>query len=971
MKKYPFKFLDAYGKEDTGIFFGRDEEINTLYEMVFQSSILLVYGASGTGKTSLIQCGLASKFPSHDWLALTIRRGNNINANFEKALADAGGKISTEQDNMDWLTEVMEETEVVSTPPLLTPLAQAFKAIYLNSFKPVYLIFDQFEELFILGSKEEEQQFIATVQEILQIEQPVKMIFSIREEYLGYLYDFEKAVPQLLRKKLRVEPMNLNKVLQVIEGATSYKNSIVRLKTDEAKLIAEGIFEKIKDKEKSLTIQLPYLQVFLDKLYLEITADETRQREAVFTAQALNAIGDIGDILQNFLEEQVAGISRKLSEGDSIISPATVWSILSPFATLEGTKEPIRKKGLYERLPHLKLSLIDAVVEAFINGRILRYAEDVDLYELAHDSLAQRIAEKRSDEEIALLEIKRLIKAHSSLKANARELFSEKQLNFIEPFLGKLQLTTEEMALIDESREAVASHKEKEKQQLEKEKRDLLERQQLLEKNQNSQKRFIRWITAALIIMIGIAVWAYSEKQRADNSKTVAINAEYSTKIALAKAKASEKAAVKAQDATKIALKNANNATIAAVKARNSTKIALASANKSEKKALTQREKADQAEKRATNEAATAKAALAKADKLINAFYFYNGKFALAQGPNERYGFIDRKGDIVISYKYEKAEQFDYRGFAKVKVKKRVGRGRGGRIVDCLIDTADNQYLVAYKLSDLNENITALDLPDQNFKTFPEEMFRYPQLQIITYNQRSIENHIKELPPEIGQLTNLTTLILQNDELEHLPAEIGKLRNLKTLDLSYNALTDLPSEMGQLTNLQNLYLHSNNLHHLPAEIGKLKSLRILLLSKAGINSGLPPEIGQLKNLQNLDLSDNLLGELPSEIWQLTNLQNLDLHHTTLKNLSAGIGKLTNLQNLNLNFGGLTYLPAEVGKLKNLQRLDLGYNNIMDLPAEIGQLKNLRELILIGNPISKSAFKKIKERLPQCKFTSSF
>jgi hypothetical protein len=943
MKKYPFKFLDAYGKEDTGIFFGRDEEINTLYEMVFQSSILLVYGASGTGKTSLIQCGLASKFPSHDWLALTVRRGNNINANFEKALADAGGILSAAQDNMDWLTEVMEETEVVSTPPLLTPLAQAFKAIYLNSFKPVYLIFDQFEELFILGSKQEEQQFIATVQEILQIEQPVKMIFSIREEYLGYLYDFEKAVPQLLRKKLRVEPMNLNKVLQVIEGATSYKNSIVRLKTDEAELIAEGIFEKIKDKEKSLTIQLPYLQVFLDKLYLEITGDDTRQREAVFTARALNAIGDIGDILQNFLEEQVAGISRKLSEGDSIISPATVWSILSPFATLEGTKEPIRKKGLYERLPDLKFSLIDAVVEAFINGRILRYAEDVDLYELAHDSLAQRIAEKRSDEEIALLEIKRLIKAHSSLKANARELFSEKQLNFIEPFLGKLQLTAEEMVLIDESREAVASHKEKEKQLLEKEKRDLLERQQLLEKNQNSQKRFIRWITAALIIMIGIAVWAYSEKQRADNSKTAAINAEYSTKIALAKAKASEKAAVKAQD---------------------STKIALASANKSEKIALTQKEKADQAEKRATGEAATAKAALTKADKLINAFYFYNGKFALAQGPNERYGFIDRKGDVVIDYKYAKAEQFDYRGFAKVK--KRVGRG-GGRIVDYLIDTTDNEYLVAYKLLDLNENITALDLPDQNFKTFPEEMFRYPQLQIITYNQRSIEHHIKELSPEIGQLTSLTTLILQNDELEHLPAEIGKLKNLKTLDLSYNALTDLPSEMGQLTNLQNLNLHYNNLHHLPAEIGKLKSLRVLILSKSGIND-LPPEIGQLKNLQNLDLSDNLLGELPSEIWQLTNLQNLDFHRTTLKNLSAGIGKLTNLQSLNLNFGGLTYLPAEVGKLKNLQRLDLGYNNIVDLPPEIEQLKNLRELILIGNPISKSAFKKIKERLPQCKFT---
>ena len=84
MKKYPFKFLDAYNQNDTEIFFGRDEEIKVLYEMVFQNSILLVYGASGTGKTSLIQCGLAGKFKSYDWLALTVRRGSDMNASLKK-----------------------------------------------------------------------------------------------------------------------------------------------------------------------------------------------------------------------------------------------------------------------------------------------------------------------------------------------------------------------------------------------------------------------------------------------------------------------------------------------------------------------------------------------------------------------------------------------------------------------------------------------------------------------------------------------------------------------------------------------------------------------------------------------------------------------------------------------------------------------------------------------------------------------
>jgi hypothetical protein len=77
------------------------------------------------------------------------------------------------------------------------------KGVYLNSFKPIYLIFDQFEELYILGTKDEQEKFIESVKEILKAEQPVKMIFSIREEYLGHLFEFEKEVPQLLRKKTK------------------------------------------------------------------------------------------------------------------------------------------------------------------------------------------------------------------------------------------------------------------------------------------------------------------------------------------------------------------------------------------------------------------------------------------------------------------------------------------------------------------------------------------------------------------------------------------------------------------------------------------------------------------------------------------------------------------------------------------------------------------------------------------------
>ena len=163
MKKYPFKFLDSYDRDDLGIFFGRDEEINSLYEMVFQSSVMLVYGASGTGKTSLINCGLAGKFEPHDWLALMIRRGTNINDSLEKVLNDAGGNISMVQETQvdtDWHDEWSDEPG--TTAVILSPVGRSIKAVYQKSFRPVYLIFDQFEELFILGSVKEQELFIKT-----------------------------------------------------------------------------------------------------------------------------------------------------------------------------------------------------------------------------------------------------------------------------------------------------------------------------------------------------------------------------------------------------------------------------------------------------------------------------------------------------------------------------------------------------------------------------------------------------------------------------------------------------------------------------------------------------------------------------------------------------------------------------------------------------------------------------------------
>ena len=87
-----------------------------------------------------------------------------------------------------------------------------------------------------------------------------------------------------------------------------------------------------------------------------------------------------------------------------------------------------------------------------------------------------------------------------------------------------------------------------------------------------------------------------------------------------------------------------------------------------------------------------ADSALQKANKLIEAFYFYDDKFALAYKDNSFY-FINKNGDEITSLKkWDKAEQFEKNGFAKVK------KIESGALKDFLIDTMGNEYRLAFDI---------------------------------------------------------------------------------------------------------------------------------------------------------------------------------------------------------------------------------------------------------------------------------
>ena len=148
-----------------------------------------------------------------------------------------------------------------------------------------------------------------------------------------------------------------------------------------------------------------------------------------------------------------------------------------------------------------------------------------------------------------------------------------------------------------------------------------------------------------------------------------------------------------------------------------------------------------------------------------------------------------------------------------------------------------------------------------------------------------------DLPPEIGNLSNLRELYLQYSQLNSLPAEIGNLNNLRYLSLYHNQLNSIPAEIGNLNNLQVLHLESNQLSNLPPEIGNLDNLQFLSVLNNQLNS-IPAEIGNLDNLEYLNLGNNQINNLPTEIAQIDALCYLNISDNQLRRLPHQLGQLT-------------------------------------------------------------------------------
>ncbi|KAG2681606.1 hypothetical protein I3760_11G153000 [Carya illinoinensis] len=234
----------------------------------------------------------------------------------------------------------------------------------------------------------------------------------------------------------------------------------------------------------------------------------------------------------------------------------------------------------------------------------------------------------------------------------------------------------------------------------------------------------------------------------------------------------------------------------------------------------------------------------------------------------------------------------------------------------------------------------------------PVEFGDFPNLRILDLTRNYINGSI---PTSFAQLP-LVNLSLLGNRISRVPPEIGDISSLEQLVLEDNLLEGpLPESLGNLSNLRRLILSGNNFTGtIPKTFGNLKNLSDFRIDGSRISGKIPDFVGNWINLTRLDMQGtDMEGPIPSSISQLTNLKELRI--SDLKGSSIGFPDLKNLKKLKylvlrkclIN----SSIPNYIGELTALKILDLSFNNISGrIPDEIGAL-SLDFMFLNDNSLS--------------------
>ncbi len=252
----PYPGLRSFGIEESHLFFGREGQSEIVLDYLAENRFAAVTGASGSGKSSLIYCGVIPLLhggfilgSGSKWNIVTTRPGNQPVKNLSKALLKCSMSQDDVQENI--IYSILRRSSY--------GLVEAIEHMKFKDDQNLLLIFDQFEELFRFKESrintatiinETEAYIKLIVNAISQRRIPIYVVITMRSDFIGECSQFQEFTRHINESNFLIPQMTREDFRRAILGPLS----VARAHIDPQ--LAQHILNSIGDKSD----QLPVLQ---------------------------------------------------------------------------------------------------------------------------------------------------------------------------------------------------------------------------------------------------------------------------------------------------------------------------------------------------------------------------------------------------------------------------------------------------------------------------------------------------------------------------------------------------------------------------------------------------------------------------------------------------------------------------------------------------------------------------------------
>ena len=369
----PYRGLEPFRYADRDLFFGREAFIEDFLATVLAFRLVVLFGRSGAGKSSLINAGLIPALEREGLAAEKLRIGSGLTAPFVREPIPL-----TAAESPDYLPSAISANATPDTPsPLSLEQIESVLRQHPKQLGRPVLILDQFEELFTrfayAAAREEQESLQARLMRwmirLLKDESVrVKFVIVIREDYFARLQLLATEYPQILDHRVLLQGLDAPPAgaaaktahepyaaERAILGAFIEPN---RYPSRISPSLAAEIARDLAASSPDGLVHPTELQIVCARLWDDFSSQALEIDEGHY-----HALGKLKGIIEGFLTAQLSGLSGTMR--------AAAIIVLTSLITDEGTRDVVSDARL-RRIPELPIPLADVLQELSNRRLILR-----------------------------------------------------------------------------------------------------------------------------------------------------------------------------------------------------------------------------------------------------------------------------------------------------------------------------------------------------------------------------------------------------------------------------------------------------------------------------------------------------------------------------------------------------------------------------------------------------------------------